>query len=215
MTVTLLRAPDVTAAHAANARLVRRLVLAPTPELVESFAGATPGEIVDDLLARPGLDGSDGPIDDEDWEPCIRWWIDTMLRDDALLHERLVWCWHGILTSSREKANGPDMVVQNQLLRRHATGDFRLLMREITTDPAMLAWLDGSRSHRDAPNENYARELMELFTLGRDSDAYDEADVRAAAYALSGWIVDDGKSAPATAEFDSEAGPTRSVRLLG
>jgi uncharacterized protein (DUF1800 family) len=100
---------------------------------------------------------------------------------------------------------------QHQLLRTHAMGNFRTLMQQITVDAAMLGWLDGDASSSEAPNENYGRELMELFTLGRGN--YTEADVRAAAYALSGWSVDDKKGLQVA--FDPERGPQHAVTLLG
>jgi uncharacterized protein (DUF1800 family) len=86
-------------------------------------------------------------------------------------------------------------------------------MQEITIDSAMLYWLDGAGSIADAPNENYAREVMELFTLGRASGAYTEADVRAAAVAFSGWWVD-GENGNEV-RFDEESGPQAPVSLLG
>src|SRR3546814_7110564 len=78
--------------------------------------------------------------------------------------------------------------LQNALLRRHALGNFATLLREVARDPAMLVYLDNAESRRQAPNENFARELLELFTLGEGR--YAEADLKAAARAFTGWSVD-------------------------
>jgi uncharacterized protein (DUF1800 family) len=82
------------------------------------------------------------------------------------------------------------MRAQNELFRRHALGSFTDLVADVTVDPAMLVFLSGISNHKWAPNENYARELMELFTLGADRGAYTETDVRSLARALTGWRAD-------------------------
>jgi uncharacterized protein (DUF1800 family) len=82
------------------------------------------------------------------------------------------------------------MIGQNLLFRRHALGSFDQLVHDVTIDPAMLLWLDGTDNRRNRPNENYARELMELFTLGADRGAYTETDVRELARCLTGWRAD-------------------------
>jgi len=104
------------------------------------------------------------------------------------LHEKMVWFWHGHLTSSISKVGQwPWMWTQHQLLRTHALGNFRALMQAITVDAAMLVYLDGDPSVVVNPNENYSRELMELFCLGIGN--YTEADVENGAKALAGWDV--------------------------
>jgi uncharacterized protein (DUF1800 family) len=79
------------------------------------------------------------------------------------------------------------MLVQNALFRRQALGSFEQLLLEVNRDPAMILWLNGDQNRRNGINENYARELMELFTLGADRGAYSERDIRELARALSGW----------------------------
>lgn len=91
-------------------------------------------------------------------------------------------------TTSLDKVSRRMMWNQHLLVRQHALGNFRTLLQAITVDPAMLVYLDGAWSSADAPNENYAREVMELFGLGRLQ--YTEDDVRAGAKALAGWGVD-------------------------
>ncbi len=180
--------------HERVLHVLRRLTFGPTDVQLARFQDAGPADAVAALLDDPPL-GLQTPRvgDDADWLAATEWWLAEMRRPDAGLHERMVWYWHGHLTSSIEKASADDMLAEQEILRRHALGNFRTLLRDITLDPAMLYWLDGSGSVAEAPNENYARELMELFTLGRDSGAYTEADVRAGAKALAGYWVDDDR----------------------
>ena len=122
------------------------------------------------------------------WGHDHLWWLDRMVRSDQPLVERMTLIWHDWLaTSNADVGNQTLMLAQNDLLRRHALGSFAQLVHDITIDPAMLVFLSGISNTRWAPNENYARELMELFTLGADRGAYTEADVRDLARALTGW----------------------------
>jgi uncharacterized protein (DUF1800 family) len=111
-----------------------------------------------------------------------------MVRTTKPLHERMTLVWHDWFATSRDGV-GPArlMLRQNQLFRRSGLGSFHVLLLEVTKDPAMLLWLSGVDNEKAAPNENYARELMELFTLGADRGAYTERDVREQARALTGW----------------------------
>jgi uncharacterized protein (DUF1800 family) len=104
------------------------------------------------------------------------------------------------------------MVLQNQTLRRHGLGNFRSFVEAITVDPAMLYWLNGVENAQGAPNENYARELLELFTLGVIPQIYTEQDIREAARALTGWTV-----SPSTMQPSFQAGrhDTREKTVLG
>jgi uncharacterized protein (DUF1800 family) len=97
--------------------------------------------------------------------------------------------WHNHFTSSLKKVKWPPLMWrQNQLLRRHALGSFRELLHRIARDPAMLIYLDGVQNRKGKPNENFARELLELFTLGEGN--YSETDIKEAARAFTGWSVD-------------------------
>lgn len=117
------------------------------------------------------------------------WWLQRMVRVEQPLVERLTFGWHGHWATSVQKVRSPGlMLAQNETLRRLGRGDFRELSRAMVRDPALLLWLDGQRNRKGKPNENLARELMELFTLGVGH--YSEADVREAARALTGWRVD-------------------------
>jgi uncharacterized protein (DUF1800 family) len=115
------------------------------------------------------------------------WWLDRMVRGNQPLVERMTLVWHDWFATSLQKvASQALMLNQNQMFRTSALGSFETLLTGVTTDPAMLIWLDGVRNTNRSPNENYGRELMELFTLGW-SNGYTETDVREQARALTGW----------------------------
>src|SRR5262249_4672281 len=104
------------------------------------------------------------------------------------LGERLTLLWHNHFATSNEKVNNiASMRRQNEILRKHARGPFGDLLRAVVKDPAMLVWLDAPENRKGHVNENLARELMELFTLGIGN--YTETDVKEAARALTGWKV--------------------------
>ncbi len=121
-----------------------------------------------------------------------RWWVLRMIYTKRPFQEKMTLFWHGLLTSSFQKLGGsqnyPYMIQQNQFLRAHALDTFDNILLGITTDPAMMWWLDLRLSSKNAPNENYARELMELFTMGVNS-GYTQTDVHEAARALTGWML--------------------------
>jgi len=121
------------------------------------------------------------------------WWMRRMVASKRQLEEKMTLFWHGHFTSGyRDVRNAFHMAIQNDLFREHATGNFGDLARAISRDPAMLRYLDNNRNNRRAPNENYARELMELFTLGEGN--YTETDVKEAARAFTGWTFRRGSS---------------------
>lgn len=118
------------------------------------------------------------------------WWLDRMVRGNQPLVERMTLLWHDWFATSNQKvASQALMLNQNQTIRLRALGSFRDLLLDLTHDPAMLIWLDGVKNTNRAPNENYGRELMELFTLGW-SNGYTEDDVREQARSLTGWHAD-------------------------
>lgn len=115
------------------------------------------------------------------------WWVNQMLTTKTPLLERMTLFWHNHFPSSIKKTRQASMLVnQNKLIRKHAMGNFGLLLRHISKDPAMLLYLDGHKNKKEAINENYAREVLELFTLAK---GYDEKDVQEAARAFSGWTI--------------------------
>ncbi len=127
------------------------------------------------------------------------WWLDRMVRSTHPLEERMTLFWHDHFATADQDT--PLMLRQNRMLRRHALGAFPVLLREVTRDPAMLGFLSLSDSDPKAPNENYARELMELFTLG---SGYAEHDIRQAARALTGFRTLWHDSGPSTFVYDPE-----------
>ncbi|MEE9141886.1 MAG: DUF1800 domain-containing protein [Gammaproteobacteria bacterium] len=117
------------------------------------------------------------------------WWYQEMLTTDSPLTERMTLFWHNHFTSDMRKVRMPQLLYrQNVLLREQAFGNFGDLLHAILKDPAMLVYLDNVTNFAGNPNENLARELMELFTLGEGN--YNEHDVKAAARALSGRSID-------------------------
>lgn len=117
---------------------------------------------------------------------AISTWVETMVAGESPLVDRVAWMWHGHFVSALDKVRiARAMVEQVRLFRRAGLGPFRDLLRSVTIDPAMLIYLDLRTSTGEQPNENYARELLELFALGEGN--YTEADVKAGAAALTGW----------------------------
>ncbi len=115
------------------------------------------------------------------------WWLDRMVRTNRPLVERMTLVWHDWFATSNDGVGSQKlMLAQNRLLRRNALGNFHTLLIRITANPAMLIWLSGTDNRKGSPNENYGRELMELFTLG-EGNGYSERDVREQARALTGW----------------------------
>jgi uncharacterized protein (DUF1800 family) len=115
-------------------------------------------------------------------------WLDRMVRTNAPLIERMALIWHDwFATSNLGVASQQLMLAQNELFRGNALGSFKDLLLNVTQDPAMLVWLNGNQNVKGRPNENYGREMMELFSLGADRGAYTETDVRENARALTGW----------------------------
>jgi uncharacterized protein (DUF1800 family) len=159
---------------------------------------AGPQDSVDRILDPPDLPANErrlldsllhGALAGHDAERLKAWWLYRMLWGPDPLGEKLTLFWHGhFATSNRKVRSLPLMAEQNELFRRHARGSFAVMLSGIVADSAMLVWLDGGSSRREKPNENFARELLELFTLGPGQ--FGESDVREAARALTGWVPD-------------------------
>jgi uncharacterized protein (DUF1800 family) len=186
-------------------RMLWRAGFGPAPWQAEKLAGQPLEQVVWGLTRPVGpakLVGAE-PTDDEGHalEPAGAygqdhcWWLDRMIRSDQQLVERMTFIWHDWFANSNEKVNSQQrMLDQNNLFREHALGNFSDLFLAVTTDPAMLVFLDGIYNDKNNPNENYAREMMELFSLGPDRGAYTETDVREMARALTGWTAEWTKS---------------------
>ncbi len=170
---------------------------------------AAPAEIVDDspralVQALQAARQSGMPLDDAQLMALRRqvgqahrtdiiamqtWFLNRMIASPAPLQEKMTLLWHGHFTSAYQKGiPAVALVDQNNLFRRYALGNVRELTLAVSKDPAMLRYLDNAQNVKAHPNENYARELMELFTLGIGN--YTEADVRESARAFTGWTID-------------------------
>jgi uncharacterized protein (DUF1800 family) len=183
--------------HPEAERLLWRAGFGPRPGDIERVAQMGIAAAVDELLNPPAAQlvgpaphTEDGdPLAPEDlWGHAHCWWLDRMVRSNQPLVERMALVWHDWFANSNDKVGSWTlMLAQNELMRSHALGSFRDLLIDISKDPAMLVFLDGIENSRRNPNENYGREVMELFTLGADRGAYSEQDVRELARAFTGW----------------------------
>lgn len=121
--------------------------------------------------------------------PPIVWWIEQMRTSPRLIEERLTWFWHDHFATAVSKVRVPYLMYRQHLtLREHATGNFATLLKAIVRDPAMIIYLDGISNRVDNVNENFGRECLELFTLGKDA-VYTQEDVVAMSRASTGWLV--------------------------
>ncbi|MGD0196446.1 MAG: DUF1800 domain-containing protein [Solirubrobacteraceae bacterium] len=140
------------------------------------------------------------------WGNDVLWWLDRMVRSQAQLVERMTLSWHDWFATSNEMVDSQRLMIdQNWTIRRLCLSSFPALLTAITSDPAMQIYLSLSGSTKQDPNENYARELQELFTLGVD-DGYTETDVREQARALTGWTNnwDQATGQPVDFHFDRQ-----------
>jgi uncharacterized protein (DUF1800 family) len=129
------------------------------------------------------------------------WWLDRMVRSNNPLQERMALVWHDWFATSNEGVGSQSLMIkQNYMFRRNALGSFKSMLLQVTTDPAMLLWLSGVDNAKGEPNENYGREMMELFTLGAGAH-YTEKDVREQARALTGWTSEWADNGPTNFHF--------------
>jgi uncharacterized protein (DUF1800 family) len=140
----------------------------------------------------------------------VLWWLDRMIRSTHPLAEKMTLFWHDHFATAEQET--PLMLAQNRMLRSHALGSFRALLGDVTRDPAMQLFLSLADSTKQAPNENYARELMELFTLG---SGYSERDVREAARALTGFRTNWSRNGLVSIRYDRTLHDAGVKRLLG
>ena len=160
------------------------------------LAGLTARDASGDALARPYLtplaQSSIPGYSYNDYEEFIElstWWLDRMIVTDTPLREKLVLLMSEQFPTSYEKVGYADLMYnQNELFRTLGPGSFETLTQAVAQDPAMLIWLDTGMDYKAHPNENFARELMERFTMGVGT--YSERDVRESARAFTGWTLD-------------------------
>jgi uncharacterized protein (DUF1800 family) len=167
--------------------LQRDLKDGPAKSIDRLLQGQTREGVTDDFRAVAGLlaDGAGEPA------RLKAWWMFRMYAGPDPLGERLTLLWHNHFATSNEKVNDvPAMRQQNEIFRKLGRGPFGELLKAVAHDPALLVWLDAPANRKGQPNENLARELMELFTLGIGH--YTETDVKEAARALTGWKLGQG-----------------------
>ncbi len=181
-----------TAAH-----LLRRAGFAATRRELESAVAAGPVAAVDGMLSAERepeqylaeIDSlAQAALATGNVKNLSAWWTYRLLTTPAQLTEKMTLFWHGhFATSAAKVEDGRLMFAQNSLLREHAVGEFPKLLLKISRDPAMLIYLDSVSNRKAHPNENYAREIMELFSLGEGH--YSENDIRELARCFTGWEI--------------------------
>lgn len=190
------------------AHLLRRAGFGGPPEEIQALVDLGLQGAVDHLLNYEQVDDSamEQALDQQNFLqappgkqlslPDIQmWWLFRMLQTKRPLLEKMTLFWHGHFATGISKVTIRELMLQqNQLFRQHALDNFQTLLLEISKDPAMIIWLDNLTNIKDAPNENYARELMELFTMGIndviDGTAnYTEEDIHESARAFTGWTL--------------------------
>jgi hypothetical protein len=194
-------------------RLFWRAGFGATPAEAARWAQAGQDATITYLLHGPaGLDGAAPMRFDPDnvWSHRTLWWLDRMVRTRRPLEEKLTLFWHDHFATGGQDT--PLMLAQNRLFRARALGSFRKLLGGVARDPAMQLFLSLADSTKDAPNENFARELMELFTLG---GGYTERDVREAARALTGFRTTWGDSGLQRITFDPRLHDAGVKRIFG
>jgi hypothetical protein len=201
------------------AHLYRRAAFGPSRDDLLEAERLGPADTLDLLLhGRPGSDetlqtlidvGRIAASRDDAGDQLRGWWLYCMLQGGHPLREKLTLFWHNHFATSMVKVQDPVLMFrQNCLFRNLGLGKFEPLLQAVSRDPAMLVWLDSNSNVKEHPNENYARELMELFSLGVGN--YTEKDVREAARAFTGWHTDG-----MTFRFEARVHDGGSKTLLG
>ncbi|HEY1480129.1 MAG TPA: DUF1800 family protein [Gaiellales bacterium] len=204
-------------------RLFWRTGFGPGPLDHGNWVGKPVTDAVDKILSTPGAPLVGAPPtnggmaldpfgDDTD---LVLSWVDQMVRTPNPFVERMTFYWHRHFANSRQTVSPPQLLAtQNALFRSYAdlsakpAADFKSMANDVSIDPSMLRYLTGESNVKGAPNENYARELMELFTLGPINDAgtpnYSEADVQSLAKALTGWVINDADPNAVSSAFEND-----------
>jgi uncharacterized protein (DUF1800 family) len=223
-------APVARVSGSASAAQVRRLLwragFGPARGEVEKLTGKPIETIVHRLTRPAGKAVLHGPAPTNakgaplaplvNWGEDHCWWLDRMVRSSHQLVERMTYIWHDWFATSNDMVGSTAlMLAQNETMRRLALGGFGELFEAITIDPAMLVFLNGIENSARNPNENYAREMMELFSLGADRGAYTEHDVREMARALTGWSAKWTATGFGAFQFDRTLHDKKSKTVFG
>jgi uncharacterized protein (DUF1800 family) len=211
------------------AHLLRRAAFGGTLDEINALVGASRDQAVTQLLGwTDGTTGGDMPADqlallrnvDSRWYedryvPLQQWWYGRMVSDPFPLREKLTLFWHGHFCSElRKVSHFGRMYDQIQLFRSGSKGNFIQFVKDVSLQPAMLVYLDNESSQKGRPNVNFARELMELFTLGVGN--YTEPDIVAMANAWTGYTVNYAvEPAPATMKFVAAKHETANKTFMG
>jgi len=181
------------------AHLLRRAGFGARHDELQRFVAKGYEATVEELLhpeqAPPAIDDEDlirrYHVDENSLmliESCQVYWLYRMINTRRPLEEKMALFWHGVFATGYTKLNQPKQILrQIAMFRRHGLGSFRTLLVEVSKDPAMIFWLDNKDSHKHAVNENYGRELLELFSMGVGN--YTEHDVRQCSRAFTGWTI--------------------------
>ncbi len=184
-----------------GAHLLRRMGFGGTPDDINQLPLKSRDKAVDSLLSFDTIDNSDlesrlaksfNPKKFTPQDDLQLWWVLRMVLTARPFEEKMTFFWHNHFATALTKVEYPLMYIQNQMLRASALDRFDSLLLKVAQDPAMLVWLDGVTSGRDHPNENFGRELQELFTMGTHdlvagTANYTENDVKEIARAFTGW----------------------------
>lgn len=189
--------------------LLRRAGFGATPAELEYYQSKGYDKTLDELLHPEQVDNSalDALTTSQNFdftriEDLKRWWLFRMCFTKRPLEEKLSLFWHGHFATSNRKVNNPyGMYLQNLAFRKYGMGSFSDLLLAVSKDPAMIIWLDNQQNRKGNPNENYAREIMELFSLGIGN--YTETDIKEAAKSFTGWQTKNGAFFFNTNQHDS------------
>ena len=193
MTTTVQKKQDVDL----MAHLLRRAGFGATPDELDHFLGMSYEDAVEELIAQqPSADLPQDLIrryhvdqsDLRNGQAAAAQWVFRMVNTDAVLREKMCLFWHRIFATAATKLIQARMVTnQVSMFREYGMGSFRDLLVQLSRDPAMLMWLDNQDNHADSINENYGREILELFSMGVGN--YTEDDIKECARAFTGWRV--------------------------
>ena len=181
------------------AHLLRRTGFGATRDELEGYAATRYEAVVEELLfpenAPPALADEDlvrryhADLSVADVIPSAQaYWVYRMINTRRPLEEKVALFWHGVFATGHAKSDDPRLVLkQIEMFRQYGLGSFKTLLVQVSKDPAMMFWLDNKDSRKDAVNENYGREILELFSMGVGN--YTEDDVRQASRAFTGWTL--------------------------
>ena len=183
LTAHLLRRAGFGATHQELRRYAAQGYQATVEELLHPES-APPALADEDLIRRYHIDQNSLIY----VESCQAYWLYRMINTRRPLEEKIALFWHHVFATGYTKLNQPKAILkQVEMFRRHGLGSFRELLVHISRDPAMIFWLDNKDNHKDAVNENYGREILELFSMGVGN--YTEDDVRQCSRAFTGWTI--------------------------